>query len=270
MAVAGRGCGAAGAAWTPICNWRRARLCCVGAQFGPASLDGAVEGGRVKLRRLELAAGAVRAAASGTLGEGGRIADGRLDIQAPSATALAELVPARFVPARLGSPGDITRFWRGPASVSVQASGPPEALALRGGGRPRRPAAGGAAAGRPAGPARRRGADAAPSRGAAAGGVARPARRAVLAGRRLARAGGADIGAASGRAARADRRRAVRPDRRQPARERRAGAGAASAMRPRRRCCPGGWSPRRCRCRCPICARPIRCRSARWRAGRRR
>ena len=102
-----------------------------GAQFGPATLDGAAEGGRVKLRRLELAAGAVRAAASGTLGEGGRIADGRLDIQAPSATALAELVPARFVPARLGSPGDVTRFWRGPASVSVLASGPPEALALR-------------------------------------------------------------------------------------------------------------------------------------------
>ncbi len=85
------------------------QLVAQGTVFGPASLDGAVEGGRVKLRRLEVAAGAVRAVASGALGEGGRIADGRLDIQAPSATALAELVPAQLVPARLGSPRDITR-----------------------------------------------------------------------------------------------------------------------------------------------------------------
>ena len=97
-----------------------------GAPFGPVLLDAAVEGGQVRLRRLELAGGAARAVASGTLAEGGRLADGRLDIQAPSSTALAEALPAPFAGMR-----DMTRFWRGPASVVVQASGPPEALALR-------------------------------------------------------------------------------------------------------------------------------------------
>ena len=64
--------------------------------------------------------------ASGTLAEGGRIGDARLDIQAPSAAALAEALPAPFAAMR-----DMARFWRGPATVSAQLSGPPEALALR-------------------------------------------------------------------------------------------------------------------------------------------
>lgn len=97
-----------------------------GEAFGPVLLDAAVEGGQVKLRRLELAGGAARAVVSGTLGEGGRVAEGRLDIQAPSAEALAEALPAPFSAMR-----GMARFWRGPAAVSAQASGPPEALALR-------------------------------------------------------------------------------------------------------------------------------------------
>ncbi len=102
----------------------------LGVPFGPVSLDAAVEGGHVKLRRLELASGEVRAAASGTLGEGGRIGEGRLDIQAPSAAALAELLPPPFVPAPFEPVRDVIRAWRGPAMVSVQAAGPPDALGL--------------------------------------------------------------------------------------------------------------------------------------------
>ena len=97
-----------------------------GAPFGPVSLDGAVSGGQVKLRRLELAGGPVRAAVSGTLAEGGRIGDGRIDIQVPSTEAMGEALPAPFAALR-----DMARFWRGPATLSLQAAGPPEALALR-------------------------------------------------------------------------------------------------------------------------------------------
>ena len=96
-----------------------------GAAFGPMGLDGAIEGGQVLLRRLELGGAGVRAVLSGRLGEGGRIADGRLDVQAPSAAALAELLPARFTGLR-----ELSRFWRGPAAVSVQAAGVPSALGM--------------------------------------------------------------------------------------------------------------------------------------------
>ncbi len=102
----------------------------LGGPFGPVSLDAAVDGGRVRLRRLDLASDAVRATASGALGEGGRIAEGRLDIQAPSASALAELLPAQAALAPFGAVRDITRAWRGLAVVSVQAAGPPDALGL--------------------------------------------------------------------------------------------------------------------------------------------
>jgi uncharacterized protein involved in outer membrane biogenesis len=101
-----------------------------GVPVGSVSLDAAVESGRMTLRRLELTGAAGRAVASGKLGDGGRITAGRLDIEAPSATALAELLPAQFVPAQFQPLRDMTRFWRGPSSLSVQAAGPPEALGL--------------------------------------------------------------------------------------------------------------------------------------------
>ena len=97
----------------------------LGAAGGPVLLDGAVAGGHVVLRRLEVAAAGVQAVASGTLGDGGRIDGGRLDVQAPSAAALAGLLPARFAGWR-----EATRLWTGPALLAVQASGPPGALAL--------------------------------------------------------------------------------------------------------------------------------------------
>jgi uncharacterized protein involved in outer membrane biogenesis len=102
-----------------------AQLVVQGAPLGPATLDAAIEGGRMTLRRLELSAGGARATASGTLGEGGRIADGRLDIAAPSAATLAGSLPAAAGPLR-----EMARSWRGPAALSMQAAGPPEALAL--------------------------------------------------------------------------------------------------------------------------------------------
>jgi len=97
-----------------------------GAQFGLLALDAAIEGGRMQLRRLDLAGDRLRAVASGTLGEDGRITDGRLDIQTPSAGALAELLAPRLVPS-----GGAAGFWRGPASLAVLATGAPDALALQ-------------------------------------------------------------------------------------------------------------------------------------------
>lgn len=102
-----------------------------GVSVGAASLDAAVERGHVLLRHLELAGDGARATASGALGEGGRITDGRLDIQAPSATVLAELLETQLGQAPFLSLRDVTRSWRGPVAVSVQAAGPPDALGLR-------------------------------------------------------------------------------------------------------------------------------------------
>jgi len=96
-----------------------------GAPFGPLALDASIEGGRMQLRRLDLAGDGLRVAASGTLGEDGRITDGRLDIQTPSAGALAGLLAPHLV-SSVGA-----GFWRGPASLSVQAAGAPDALALQ-------------------------------------------------------------------------------------------------------------------------------------------
>ncbi|CAH2599472.1 AsmA family protein [Rhodovastum atsumiense] len=97
-----------------------------GTAFGPVALDAAVEGGALTLRRLDVTASDMRATLSGALREGGRIADGRLDLQAPSAAPLAGLLPPALAPlARART------FWLAPLMLQATASGAPEALGLR-------------------------------------------------------------------------------------------------------------------------------------------
>ena len=94
-----------------------------GWQIAPLTLDLAIEPTRAILRRLEVQTTGLTALTTGTLTEGGRIADGRLDLRAPDAARLAALLPQ--LPA-LAFP-----LWRGAASLQLQASGTAEAMALR-------------------------------------------------------------------------------------------------------------------------------------------
>lgn len=102
-----------------------------GEAIGPFLLDIATQGGvagniaetRLTLRRLEARLRGVAVVATGVLGQGGRIADGRIDATTPDASGLAELISPGWRPA--------TAFWRGPATLSLQLAGPPEALAAR-------------------------------------------------------------------------------------------------------------------------------------------
>ena len=97
-------------------NWR-------GARFGPLSLDMQSEAGRLTLRRLEITMAALHAAMSGTLGEGGRITEGRVEMTAQEVAPIRPFLPPeldRFAP-----------LVQGPANLLMLLAGPPEALAVR-------------------------------------------------------------------------------------------------------------------------------------------
>jgi hypothetical protein len=94
-----------------------------GAELGPLSVDAQSEAKRLTLRRLEATAFGIRATVSGTLGEGARLSEGRIDLSTQDVSPVRALLPPDWaVPARL---------LRGPASLLLQVSGPPDALAAR-------------------------------------------------------------------------------------------------------------------------------------------
>jgi hypothetical protein len=95
-----------------------------GVAIRPFALDAKIDAGQITLRRLEGRARDVQVIASGVLVEGGRIADGRLDVQTPQATNLADLLPD-------GLRGRFPALLRAAATAQVQASGPLDALGLR-------------------------------------------------------------------------------------------------------------------------------------------
>ncbi|MBN8889695.1 MAG: AsmA family protein, partial [Rhodospirillales bacterium] len=117
-----------------------------GVTLAPLSLDLGIDMGRLALRQLDFKADGVRGTLSGTLLDGGRIADGRLDLHADAATPLARLLPD-WVPGWLpglsaalhGGPTEGAMLatllhaplWRSPAGLQVQASGTAEAMNLR-------------------------------------------------------------------------------------------------------------------------------------------
>lgn len=94
-----------------------------GAAFGPVSIDAQSEAGRLTLRRLEVTALGIHATASGTIGEGGRVSEGRLEMATQDISPVRAFLPDEF----LATPAVL----RGPASALIQLSGPPDALAAR-------------------------------------------------------------------------------------------------------------------------------------------
>ncbi|MBV8916392.1 MAG: AsmA family protein, partial [Acetobacteraceae bacterium] len=94
-----------------------------GAELGPLSIDGQSEAGRLTLRRLELTGFGIRATASGTLGEGARLSEGRVELSTQDVSPVRGLLPPDWT-AGVG-------LLRGPANMLVQMSGPTDALAVR-------------------------------------------------------------------------------------------------------------------------------------------
>ena len=90
---------------------------------GPAASGAVSSGGKLTLRQLEATVRGVHLSASGILSDGGRLSDGRLQATTPDASILADLVPPAWRPA--------DGFWRGPASLTAQFSGPMDALGLK-------------------------------------------------------------------------------------------------------------------------------------------
>ena len=93
-----------------------------GVSLGPLAVEVQTEATRLTLRRLEAAPLGARLTASGTVGEGGRVVDGSLDISVPDLALLRPLLPPGFVLAPLA---------RGAGTVSLTLAGPPDALAAR-------------------------------------------------------------------------------------------------------------------------------------------
>ena len=93
-----------------------------GLSLGPIALEVQTEATRLTLRRLEAKPLGGRLAASGTVGEGGRVLDGSLDVNAPDLAALRPLLPPGFLLAPLV---------RGAGTLSLTLAGPPGALAAR-------------------------------------------------------------------------------------------------------------------------------------------
>ena len=97
-----------------------------GVELGALALDAQSDAGRVVVRRLEASPMGARVSASGQVGEGGRVTDGRLE------ATVAELAPLRPLLLRLPhAPAALDRLLSGPGSLVVTASGPPEGLAGR-------------------------------------------------------------------------------------------------------------------------------------------
>ncbi len=98
-----------------------------GAPLGAFGLDAALEANRLTLRRLAFQPGGVDTLVSGVLGEGGRVGDAKLDLKTSDGTRLAGLLPDLPVLVGLRT----SPLWNGAASLSLQAAGPPEALAVK-------------------------------------------------------------------------------------------------------------------------------------------
>ena len=97
-----------------------------GVEIAPLALDLAGEPGRLALRRLEARALGASLSIGGTLLEGGRVADARVELKAPQAASLAPLFPAAIAALEARAPA----LLRGALAVQAQGGGASEALAL--------------------------------------------------------------------------------------------------------------------------------------------
>ena len=96
-----------------------------GEQITALSLDAAMQAAtpRVTLRQLEATVRGVHLVATGSVAEGGRLTEGKLQANINDASGLADLVSPGWRPA----PG----FWHGPAVLSAQLAGPVDALGMK-------------------------------------------------------------------------------------------------------------------------------------------
>jgi uncharacterized protein involved in outer membrane biogenesis len=108
-----------------------------GVTLAPLSFDLGVDGGRLALHGASFGVGGMEGTLSGTLLEGGRLADGRLDLQAAHATALATLLPGLIPGFTADLRGPVAPLlaglmrapiWLGPVNLQVQAAGTAAAL----------------------------------------------------------------------------------------------------------------------------------------------
>jgi hypothetical protein len=98
-----------------------------GITVGPLSLDAGAEAGKLTVRKFDVQVDRLHATASATLGEGGHLSEGRLDVQAPEAEPLAALLPDGLAFLAHKAPG----LWHTAANVQVFGAGAPDKLALK-------------------------------------------------------------------------------------------------------------------------------------------
>ncbi len=111
-----------------------------GVALAPLSLDLAAEQGRLALHEARFELGGMQGSLSGTLLEGGRLADGKLALQAAHATGLAELLPGLLPGFTADLRGPVAPvlagllrapIWLGPVDLQVQAAGTAAALGVK-------------------------------------------------------------------------------------------------------------------------------------------
>ena len=98
-----------------------------GTHFGPLAIDAQSEAGHLTLRRLEATLAGLHAALSGTIGDAGRISEGRVELTAQDSAPLVPVLTPLLPP----SAASVMPLLRGAANLILTASGPPEALAVR-------------------------------------------------------------------------------------------------------------------------------------------
>lgn len=97
-----------------------------GVGLGPLRIELQTDASRVALRRLEAQPLGGRLLLAGQVGEGGRLADGRIDLAAPDLGMLRQVTPLWE-----RTPPWLQRLLQGPGSLLAQAAGPPDAIAGR-------------------------------------------------------------------------------------------------------------------------------------------
>jgi hypothetical protein len=97
-----------------------------GRTLAPATVDAAVEAGKLTLRRLDVQNEGARLLLSGSITDAGRIADGKLDL-ASTADSAGRLITA-WLPDMAAFAAHVPH---GALAFSMAAAGPPEALAIR-------------------------------------------------------------------------------------------------------------------------------------------
>ncbi len=98
-----------------------------GLPMGQIALDAQTEATRLTLRRLEANPVGMRFTASATVGERGRVTEGRVEVVAPDLASLRAALPSELP----SEAGPLLPLLRGPGSALLQFSGPPDALTAK-------------------------------------------------------------------------------------------------------------------------------------------